>query len=152
METSTPRTSPTTSVRVTSPVINAKILHVPLDASAMTSQVATSNHRTSPGSRIPQPIGSNHLSNSSDFLANHHKSPTGRNMCSKPIPCDLVLLAPGSRLNHHHQKIGNGPIAMTSQPQQVYGNHANIIQPTMSRGDANLQTVVTVQGSIIQRE
>ncbi|KAF2361965.1 hypothetical protein FHG87_007276 [Trinorchestia longiramus] len=119
MDTSPPHSPRPSSVRVTSPTINAKIL---LDVSSMTSQhQATANHnsRMSPAvSKIPQPISKVEAVKST---------------------------------NHMPRIVGNGPVAMTSQPQQQsFGVHSTIVQPIITRGSSGLPTVVTVQGPVTQ--
>lgn len=158
MDTTPPKSSPTTSVCVTSPLFNAKILQVPLDSQTMTSQaVMTSqssmtNHRTtSPPSKIPQPIGSNHVTD----LSTNHRGLPGRpvNLTTIKSPADLVMFNQQNKqncINSLQPKVGNGPIAMTSEPQKgLIGPHATIVQPISSQANATT-TVVTVQGPVPQ--
>lgn len=187
MEASPPRSSPSTSVRVTSPTVNAKILHVPLDVRNMTSTQGNqlTNHRT----RIPQPITNNnipvtsqsmggptnHLTLPTNLIANHRgggggtsAAPTNNSTSSSTVPfgsrlppTEMVFHTHhDSKANYHHNHnhyhhmhkvVGNGPIAMTAQPLEVYGNLTKIVQPITTRA-ASQPNVVTVQGALLKRE
>ena len=142
MDTTPPRSSPSASVRVTSPLVNAKILQVPLETITVSS---VANQRTSPPSKIPQPITGTHMVVTSEAATTNHRMAPGRSHAKSPS--ELVLL---SNRPNNLQKIGNGPVAMTSKPQQPNG--PTVVQPIITRGCSNLPTVVTVQGPVPHRE
>jgi len=132
MDTSTPNSS--SSITVNSP---SKMLP--------SSPQNSTNHRTTPLSKIPQPVSSSgHMSLPSDVITNQRlMNVKPSNLPTIKPPGDFMAI---NKTSNVLQKVGNGPVAMISEPQQALGQ--NIVQPIITRGNPNLPTVVTVEGPI----